>query len=99
MNEFFKNGRIVKGLNLSFIALIPKVDCLDSFSGFRLINLLGSVYKILAKTLATHLKCVIHEVISKFQSAFIKDRQIVDRILISNEIINWWVKKFEGYRN
>jgi hypothetical protein len=48
----------------------------------------GSLYKILAKVLANRLRLVIGSVISESQTAFVKDRQILDGILIANEIVD-----------
>ncbi|GAU22487.1 hypothetical protein TSUD_296060 [Trifolium subterraneum] len=48
----------------------------------------GSIYKILAKVLANRLRMVIGSVISESQTAFVKDRQILDGILIANEVVD-----------
>jgi len=55
----------------------------------------GSLYKILAKILANRLRQVIGSVVSKIQSAFVKNRQILDGILIANEVVDeaWKSKK------
>ncbi|GAU20017.1 hypothetical protein TSUD_273520 [Trifolium subterraneum] len=73
------------GVNL---ALIPKVDSPQSLNDFRPISLVGSIYKILAKVLANRLRLVIGSVISESQTAFVKDRQILDGILIANEVVD-----------
>ena len=86
--EFHRNGKLAKGINSTFIALIPKVNSLHRFNDFRPISLVGSMYKILAKILANRLKVVIGSVISGAQSAFIKGRQILDGILVANEIVD-----------
>jgi hypothetical protein len=55
---------------------------------FRRISLVGSLYKILAKVLANRLRLVVGNVISETQTTFVKDRQILDGILIANEVVD-----------
>ena len=86
--EFHRNERLAKGINSTFIALIPKVDNPHRLNDFRPISLVGSMYKILAKVLANRLRSVIGLVISDAQSTFIKGRQILDGILVANEIVD-----------
>ncbi|GAU41056.1 hypothetical protein TSUD_374110 [Trifolium subterraneum] len=86
--EFHRNGKLTKGLNSTFIALIPKVDSPQLLNDFRPISLVGSLYKILAKVLANRLRLVMGSVISESQTAFVKDRQILDGILIANEVVD-----------
>ncbi|GAU23660.1 hypothetical protein TSUD_304350 [Trifolium subterraneum] len=86
--EFHRNGRLTKGLNATFIALIPKIDSPQRLNDFRPISLVGSLYKIMAKVLANRLRLVLGSVISEAQTAFIKDRQILDGILIANEVVD-----------
>ncbi|CAJ2627985.1 unnamed protein product [Trifolium pratense] len=88
ISKFHRNGKLSKGLNSTFIALIPKVDSPQRLNDFRPISLVGSLYKILAKVLANRLRTVIGSVISESQSAFVKDRQILDGILIANEVVD-----------
>jgi len=64
MVEFHRNGILSKGINSTFIALIPKVDNPHRLNDFRPISLVGSMYKILAKVLANRLRSVIGLVIS-----------------------------------
>ena len=49
---------------------------------------MGSLYKTLAKLFANRLRGVIGSVISESQSAFVKNRQILDGILIANEVVD-----------
>ncbi|GAU38950.1 hypothetical protein TSUD_363890 [Trifolium subterraneum] len=88
ITDFHRNGKLSRGLNSTFIALIPKVDRPQKLNDFRPISLVGSLYKILAKVLANRLRLVIGSVISESQSAFVKDRQILDGILIANEAVD-----------
>jgi len=72
--EFHRNGKLTKGINSTFIALISKVDNPQQLNDFRPISLVGSLYKILAKILVNRLRLVIGSIISDSQSAFIKGR-------------------------
>jgi hypothetical protein len=92
VSDFHPNGRLSKGINNTFIALIPKIDNPQRLNDFRPIALVGCLYKILAKVLANRLRNVMSTVISETQSAFVKDRQILDGILIANEVVDEAVK-------
>ena len=53
------------------------------------INLIGSITKVISKTLARRLKPVMNKIISKEQTAFISGRDILDGPLMLNEVISW----------
>ena len=78
----------MKGINSTFIALIPKIDSPQRLNDFRPISLVGCMYKVWAKVLANKLRIVIGSVVSNVQSTFIKGRQILDGILIANEMVD-----------
>ena len=48
------------------------------------ISLVGSVYKIIAKVLANHLRLVLEKIVYDLQNAFVQGWQILDSILIVN---------------
>ena len=81
--EFFNNGLVNAKTNSTFICLIPKKLNSISIKDFRPINLVTSLYKVLAKVL----KRVLIETIDLAQGAFVQGRQILDLILIANEVI------------
>lgn len=62
---------MAKGLNSSFIALVPKKENVVELVDFRPISLVNSIYKILAKVLSRRLKKVIPAVINEAQTTFI----------------------------
>ncbi|GLT95878.1 hypothetical protein SLE2022_135350 [Rubroshorea leprosula] len=86
--EFHQNGRLVRGLNSSFITLIPKKLNPLELKDFRPISLIGCLYKLLAKVLANRLKGVMSGLISDTQSAFLGGRQMVDSVLVLNEVVD-----------
>lgn len=51
------------GLNASFVVLIPKKDNLVKIEDYRLIFLINSIYKVLAKLLANKLRRVMDGII------------------------------------
>jgi hypothetical protein len=73
VSEFHRNGKLAKGINATFIVLIPKVDNPQRLNDFRPISLVGSLYKILAKVLANRLRLVLGSVVAETQSAFVKN--------------------------
>lgn len=87
MEEFHRNGKLVRGLNPSYIVLIPKKEDSRGLNDFRPISLIGSIYKILAKVLAGRLCKVMDSIISENQSAFVGNRMIHDGIVILNEAV------------
>ena len=53
--EFHRNGKLTKGLNSTFIALIPKIENTQRLVDFWPISLVSSFYKILSKVFANML--------------------------------------------
>lgn len=49
--EFHDIGTLQKGARATFIALIPKFNCASLLYDYRLISLIRSSYKIIAKVL------------------------------------------------
>ncbi|GLT28935.1 hypothetical protein SLA2020_038370 [Shorea laevis] len=93
VQEFSNNGKLVRGLNSSFIVLVPKKGNPVDLKDYRPISLINSLYKIISKVLANRIKKVLVKVISGTQSAFLGGRQITDGILILNEVVEEIKKK------
>ncbi|GJY64199.1 putative RNA-directed DNA polymerase, eukaryota, reverse transcriptase zinc-binding domain protein [Tanacetum coccineum] len=89
VSTFLSTKTMPIGSDSSFITLVPKVSNSVNIKDFRPISLIGIHYKIIAKLLANRLSKVVGKVVSHEQSAFIKDRQILDGPLILSEVIDW----------
>ncbi|XP_057453066.1 uncharacterized protein LOC130744922 [Lotus japonicus] len=88
--------RLVRGLNPTFIALIPKGGQQEQISDYRPISLIGSIYKLLSKVLSVRLSSVLPCLLSQNQFAFTAGLQIADCSLIANEIVHTMASRPEG---
>lgn len=86
VRSFHEESFLDKGSNVTFISLIPKTNHAKKIYDFRLISLVGSVYKIISKALACRLKSVLGGVISPNQSAFLGGRQTVTGSLLQMNV-------------
>ena len=79
---------MLKSLNATFLALIPKVDGANSLDQFRPIALCNVMYKIITKLIAERLKPFLATLISEEQGGFVGGRQILDGVVIASEAIH-----------
>nr|GFA13043.1 RNA-directed DNA polymerase, eukaryota [Tanacetum cinerariifolium] len=84
---FFEHEDFAIGCNSSFVALIPKVLDPKVVSDYRPISLIGSLYKVVTKIVATQLSLVISDLISDVQTAFLPNRQILDGVGIPDNCV------------
>lgn len=87
VKEFFSSGKLLKQLNSTIIALIPKIPRPTMVSEFRPISCYNIVYKCISKILANRLRACLPSLSGWNQSVFIQDRRIVDKILLAHEIV------------
>lgn len=85
--SFLNSGRILKEINETFIALIPKTNNPSSVDHFRPISLCNVLYKIISKVLANMIKLVIGSLVSPFQNGFLPGRVISDNISIARSLL------------
>ncbi|GJU23286.1 hypothetical protein Tco_1156628 [Tanacetum coccineum] len=88
IRDFFVNGRLLKEINHTFIALIPKVTTPLKVNDFWPISCCNVIYKCISKILTNRIIDGIKEVVSDNQSAFVPGRRISDNILITQELMH-----------
>nr|GEX72984.1 cysteine-rich receptor-like protein kinase [Tanacetum cinerariifolium] len=69
-----------------------KKDPFD-INDYRPICLIGCMYKVLSKLLASRPSKIIHKLIHPNQTTFLSERHILDGVLVANEIINHAMKE------
>eukprot|EP00253_Pinus_taeda_P024446 PITA_24446 len=81
-------GTILKSINSTFLALIPKEENAQTPEKFRPIALCNVIYKIISKVIANRLKPILPNLILEEQSGYVEGRQILDNILLAQEMVH-----------
>lgn len=84
---FFLKGFLPKGLNSTILALVPKTEEAKVMKDYRPISCCNVLYKIISKLIANRLKGVLPKCISLNQSAFIKERLLMENVLLATKIV------------
>ena len=92
---FLNSGFLLKELNKTLVAMIPKVEYPKMVSHYKTISLCNVAYKIIYRAIVNRLRPVMDSIISPFQLAFVKGRLILDNIILGSELFNT-IKKKKG---
>lgn len=87
VQAFFDTGFLPKGINSTILALIPKKNDAVFMKDYRLISCCNVVYKVISKLLANRMKGLLPLFISLNQSAFVKDRLLMENVLLASELV------------
>lgn len=85
--EFLHNGRLLKQLNSTNIALIPKTAAPKRANQYRPISCCNVLYKCISKMIYTRLKDAISVIVADNQSAIVQGRSIVHNVLICHDLL------------
>lgn len=89
ITESLKSGRLEPDILYGIFALIPKGGTLTSIRNYRPISIFTGMYKLIAKSLAKRIQPILPECILPTQTAFVKDRCILDNVFLAQEAIEW----------
>ncbi|XP_058733515.1 uncharacterized protein LOC131605139 [Vicia villosa] len=82
----------------SFLTLIPKKYNPSNLDDYRIIFLVGCLYKALTKLLGIRLKYVVlAKLVSHCQSAFVLGRHLLDDVLVANAEVDFALKEKKSY--
>lgn len=87
VQSFFIKGFLPKGLNSTILALIPKKEEAKVMRDYRPISCCNVLNKIISKIIAKRLKGILPKCITLNQSAFIKERLLMENVLLATELV------------
>lgn len=87
-NDFYNGNLDVSRLNYGIITLLPKLGDANRIQQFKPIFLLNCLYKWITKTLTIRLAPYAEKLISKEQTTFMKNRNIMTGVMALHEILH-----------
>ncbi|KAL0290241.1 UNVERIFIED_CONTAM: hypothetical protein Sangu_2582800 [Sesamum angustifolium] len=91
--DFFKSGRMLRQLNHTIIALVPKFEHSPSVADYLLISCCNVIYKVITKIIADRFCPALEQLIDSSQAAFVGGRNITDNILLAQEMVRQYSRK------
>lgn len=91
--EFFENGKILKQINHSIIALIPKSDNARTVGEYRPISLCNVLYKAISKIIAARLSNVLPKLVDEAQAGFVHGHKMAENVMLVQEILRSYGRK------
>ncbi|XP_031502657.2 uncharacterized protein LOC116265845 [Nymphaea colorata] len=88
VKEFFRSGRMVKGINKTHIVLLPKEEGACTMDKFRPISLCNSILKFLTRIMVLRMRPILSRILHRNQVAFFMGRSIQDSFLLSQEVVH-----------
>lgn len=90
--EALEKGHLCRELNTRMLCLLIKGGNKTNIKNWRLITLLGTIYKLLAKTMARRIQPMLKRIIRPNQTGFLKGRSILDNVFLALETMDWAVE-------
>lgn len=74
-------------MNSTILALIPKKTSAIEMKDYRPISCCNVLYKVISKIMANRMKGILPRLIAVNQSAFVKDRLLIENLLLATELV------------
>ncbi|XP_022869849.1 uncharacterized protein LOC111389190 [Olea europaea var. sylvestris] len=91
--EFFSSGSILKQINHTVIALVPKSSQAPSVGDYMPISCCNVIYKVITKILASRLRPILGDIVDQARVAFIEGRSMTKNIHLSQELMRQYNRK------
>ncbi|XP_044497608.1 uncharacterized protein LOC123219676 [Mangifera indica] len=88
VQHFFSSGHLLKEVNCTILALVPKVANASRCMEYRPIACCNIIYKCISKILANRLKAILPSFIDKAQGAFVGGRCIGENIMLCQDLMH-----------
>lgn len=93
IQEFFHTGYMPKDWSATKLVVLPKVPQPLVAHYFRPISCCNTIYKCISKLLCQRIKAVLPHIIDQSQGAFVKGRELLYNVLISQDIARSYLRK------
>ncbi|XP_060195028.1 uncharacterized protein LOC132624239 [Lycium barbarum] len=87
VKAFFEGHALPKSIIRTNLVLLPKKNVVESFSDVRPISLSNFINKVISRVVHDKLDRLLPAVISSNQSGFVKGRNIIENVLLTQEIV------------
>ncbi|XP_060190609.1 uncharacterized protein LOC132619859 [Lycium barbarum] len=87
VKAFFEGQTLPKSITHTNLVLLPKKNVVEAFSDMRPISLSNFINKVISRVVHDRLDKLLTKVISPNQSGFVKGRNIMENVLLTQEIV------------
>ncbi|KAK6122236.1 hypothetical protein DH2020_044024 [Rehmannia glutinosa] len=85
--ELFINGSLLKQINHTIIALVPKGQHAQSVGDYRPISYCNVFYKVITKIMAKRMAPLLENIVDPTQAAFVGGRLMTENIHLAQELL------------
>ncbi|XP_022858589.1 uncharacterized protein LOC111379447 [Olea europaea var. sylvestris] len=87
------SGYILKQINYTVIALMPKSSHAPSIGDYRPISCCNAIYKVIIKILASRLRLILGNIVDHAQATFVEGRIMMENIHLTQELMRQYNRK------